>query len=166
MSLCCPFLEASTLMSLPGIGMLGTTPRHQVSCSHPPPPPHPGQEDPPWVGGVGWGAGLHLDFPSSLCCEPGQSTDSFLCTPIYKMDIMTPFPFNGSARRLWYISKVLRAPHLVSRECRALCGSHYSQRGTFTSAHPALLSFPGIIDLSTLQEEFFRSSHVDILLVF
>lgn len=136
-------------------GVLGTTPCHQVS---PYPAPHWARNTLPGLEQVG--------VPSSMCSEPGQSSDAFLCTPVYKMDIMTPFPFNRSAGRLWRISEVLRAPHLASRESRALCGSHYSQRGTLTSAHPALPSFPGIIDLSTLQEEFLRSSHVDILLVF
>lgn len=74
-------------------------------------------------------------FPASLCYNLGQSPSTSL-HPIYKMDVMTLFLLMG-VREAFVGFCNIRSPHLAHRKCRARRGSHYSQKGTFTSARSA-----------------------------
>ena len=130
MSFCCLVLKAPTPVNFLGkLGCLGPSPVTSAPCL--------GQEDPPHVGAGGRQAPVWASLPPRAV-DWGKAL-----VPSLRLYLQSghndPFSFKWECQgRLLCILKGLGAPHLASGECRARCGSHYSQRDAFTSARPVL----------------------------
>lgn len=120
-SFCCPSLETLTSMSFLGkVGRLG--PSLVIRCLL----FGPGRPSPE---SRRVGVGVPPLLPCLRVLWTEQSAHAFLCTPIYKMDIMTPISFSWERQEPLCIAKGLRAPPFCEQRARgSLRSSLFTER--------------------------------------